>query len=313
VKRIAVSHGAIALVLLAIAAVAAYELSQMDLATADIARVLPFLLVGILAGLAILATLITGLWLTRGVRKLAENERSAREEMTRTMEVKSQFLDNTWHQLRTPLSSIIGFGEMLLREARLLPKQRGYVTNILGSGHQLLTVVNDILALSEVESGRIELSLERVQVRDLLGRACQLTETLSTEKSIDVEVEAAEDIFVSADLKRLQQVVLTLLSNAIKVTPAGGRVSVQAVVDGKFAQLALADGGMGIPPKDRLTIFDGFRSDAAGGLDDSRLGLALARRLVLLQGGRIDVESEVGKGSRFIFTIPLAEPMRQAA
>jgi signal transduction histidine kinase len=313
----AIGHGSIILFLLAIAAVAAYRLSQTDPTLKEATSDSLLWLMGALLLLALAVTIATGLRTSRVVRR-ADKERAARQQRDHELEAKSQFLDGTWHQLRTPLNSMIAFAEMLQREeaGQLLPEQRRYVESILGGGHHLLMLVNDILALSEIEAGRVELSLGQVGVGDLLGRAVQLSETLAKEKSIEIEVETREDLVVSADASRLQQVVLNLLSNAIKSTPTGGRVRLQADRQGMFARIAVADSGAGMAPKVRERIFEGFqRGEGVSGADpeDSGLGLALARRLVLLQGGRIEVASEVGQGTRFIFTVPLVDPVRQAA
>ena len=244
---------------------------------------------------------------------------SANKELATLSRVKSQFLANMSHELRTPLNAIIGFSEMLQREAfgPLQPKQRRYVDNILNSGRHLLTLINDVLDLSKVEAGKMELKLGRVIVRDLLRDTATVMKGMADRKEIGLEAEEpSDDLCVSGDVIRLKQVIFNLLSNAIKFTPARGSVRLRAAAGQGFAAISVEDSGVGIAPEDHLRIFDEFQQLASG---DSRefqgtgLGLALTRRLVQLHGGQITVASEVGKGSTFTFTIPLAVEQSLAA
>ncbi len=270
---------------------------------------------------------MTALLLSRTVeleeahRQLAE-ERTALEAANRRLEeatrLKSQFLANMSHELRTPLNGIIGFSEMLQRQSfgPLQPKQGRYVDNILTSGRHLLTLINDILDLSKVEAGKMEIKRERVSLSTLLPETATLIRGMADKKGIAVEVEGATDIDVLGDAARLKQVLLNLLSNAIKFTPAGGRVRIAASAIAGFAVVAVIDTGIGIALKDQARIFEEFQQvdgTESREFQGTGLGLALTRRLVELHGGRIQVKSEVGKGSRFTFTVPLATAMGAAA
>jgi signal transduction histidine kinase len=243
----------------------------------------------------------------------------ANKELAALSRVKSQFLANMSHELRTPLNAIIGFSEMLQREAfgPLQPKQRRYVDNILSSGRHLLILINDVLDLSKVEAGKMELRLATVSVRELLGDTVTVMKGMADRKEIALEVEEPpRELCVSADAIRLKQVIFNLLSNAIKFTPAGGSVRLRAAAGQGFAAISVEDTGVGIAPEDHQRIFDEFQQLASG---DSRefqgtgLGLALTQRLVQLHGGQITLASEVGKGSTFTFTIPLAAEQSLAA
>ncbi|TMG37475.1 MAG: hypothetical protein E6H92_08125 [Chloroflexi bacterium] len=244
---------------------------------------------------------------------------SANKELAALSRIKSQFLANMSHELRTPLNAIIGFSEMLQREAfgPLQPKQHRYVDNILSSGRHLLTLINDVLDLSKVEAGKMELRLGRVAVRDLLRETATVMKGMADRKEISLDAEeTSESLCVTGDVIRLKQVIFNLLSNAIKFTPAGGSVRLRAAAGQGFAVISVEDTGVGIASEDQQRIFDEFQQLASG---DSRefqgtgLGLALTQRLVDLHGGQITVASEVGKGSTFTFTVPLAAEQSLAA
>jgi len=237
------------------------------------------------------------------------------EEATRH---KSQFLANMSHELRTPMNAVIGFSEMLQRESfgPLQPKQRRYVDNILTSGRHLLTLINDILDLSKVEAGKMEIKRERIALASLLSDTATLIRGMADRKGIAVDVEVPGQIILLGDAARLKQVLFNLLSNAVKFTPSGGQVRLTAAASGAFASISVIDNGIGIALKDQLHLFEEFHQ--VDGTDSREyqgtgLGLALARRLVELHGGTIELESDTGKGSRFTFTVPLANPAEAAA
>jgi signal transduction histidine kinase/ActR/RegA family two-component response regulator len=258
--------------------------------------------------------------------------RRAKEAADAASHAKSEFLASMSHELRTPLNSVIGFSE-ILRDQRFGPlnqRQARHVENVLTSGRHLLQLVNDVLDLSKVESGRMDLLLVPIDLRETLGEAVAIVQALAEAKQVEIEVSlpAARPALV-ADQGKLKQVLYNLLTNAVKFTPSGGRVRVEAqalatpagaaAAGPGMLQVAVADTGTGIPLKDQLRIFEAFEqaeSPLSRINTGTGLGLALTRRLVELHGGRIWVESSgTGKGSCFRFTLPLAlgEPAAEAA
>jgi signal transduction histidine kinase len=224
---------------------------------------------------------------------------------------KSEFLANMSHELRTPLNAIIGFSEVLEDRmfGELNEKQAQYISVILSSGRHLLSLINDILDLSKVEAGRMELELAPVNVQMALDNTLVLVRERAMRHGVALELTVDEAIGeIEADERKLKQVVLNLLSNAVKFTPDGGKVAVRAMpVDGAV-QVSVTDTGIGIAPEDQGAIFEEFRQvggDHAGKREGTGLGLPLARKFVELHGGRLWVESEVGRGSTFTFTLPL--------
>jgi signal transduction histidine kinase/DNA-binding response OmpR family regulator len=223
---------------------------------------------------------------------------------------KSEFLASMSHELRTPLNAIIGFSEVLLERlfGELTAKQEEYLRDILDSGRHLLSLINDILDLSKVEAGRMELELGWFSLPEALENGLTMVRERASRHGIalSLEVDPALDV-IEADERKLKQVVFNLLSNAVKFTPDGGRVGITAGLEGGRARVTVSDTGIGIALEDQMRIFEEFQQ--VGGLDgQSRegtgLGLALARRFVELHGGRLSVESTVGQGSRFTFTLP---------
>jgi signal transduction histidine kinase len=228
---------------------------------------------------------------------------------------KSEFLANMSHELRTPLNAIIGFSQVL-RQRLFGPvneKQEEYLDDILASGHHLLSLINDVLDLSKVEAGQVELEVATFSLREALERGVVMVREPATERGVAVGLEPAPDVdLVDGDERRLRQVVFNLLSNAVKFTPQGGSVVVSSArVDGEV-QVSVTDTGPGIATEDRERIFDEFQQTEVGvqQREGSGLGLALSKRLVELHGGRIWVESEPGHGSCFVFTLPIREASR---
>ena len=222
---------------------------------------------------------------------------------------KSEFLANMSHELRTPLNGIIGFSEVLDDRmfGELNEKQGEYVRVILNSGRHLLSLINDILDLSKVEAGRMELELGTFNLRMALENALTLIRERATRHGLALGLtvdETLEDIV--ADERKLKQVLLNLLSNAVKFTPEGGRIDVRALPANGTVEVSVTDTGFGIAAEDQEAIFEEFRQvgNAARKREGTGLGLALARKFVELHGGRLWVKSEVGRGSTFTFTIP---------
>ncbi|MET0345105.1 MAG: GAF domain-containing protein [Casimicrobiaceae bacterium] len=236
------------------------------------------------------------------------------EAKSRQLEIaskhKSDFLANMSHELRTPLNAIIGFSEVLAERmfGDINTKQAEYVNDIQESGRHLLSLINDILDLSKVEAGRMELELAQFD----LPHAIDNTLVLLREKAQRRGIALAREIdprlgAVNADERKVKQVLLNLLSNAVKFTPEGGRIGVRAgIVDGA-AQIAVTDSGVGIAPDDQAAVFEEFRQVGAPSakVEGTGLGLAISRKFVELHGGKIWVESRVGSGSTFTFTLPL--------
>jgi signal transduction histidine kinase len=224
---------------------------------------------------------------------------------------KSEFLANMSHELRTPLNAIIGFSEVLSERmfGELNPKQAEYMQDIHASGRHLLSLINDILDLSKIEAGRMELELARFSLPAALENALTLVRERAERHGLSVGLTVDPRVGeLAGDERKIKQILLNLLSNAVKFTPEGGRVAVAAVPADGFVEVSVTDTGIGIAPEDQEVIFEEFRQaggDYARKREGTGLGLALARRFVELHGGRIWVKSEVGKGSTFTFTIPV--------
>jgi signal transduction histidine kinase len=214
------------------------------------------------------------------------------------------------HELRTPLNAIIGFSEVLLERmfGELNPKQEEYLQDIMTSGRHLLSLINDILDLSKVEAGRMELELSAFDLPAALEGCLTLVRERATRHGIALDLAVDERLGqIVADERKVRQVVLNLLSNAVKFTPEGGRVAVGGARADGDVEISVSDTGIGIAQDEQEAIFEEFRqadSDYTRKREGTGLGLTLARKFVELHGGRIWVKSELGKGSTFTFTLP---------
>jgi len=232
-------------------------------------------------------------------------------EVERANKLKSEFLSSMSHELRTPLNAILGFSELMLDGTGgvLSEKQARWVGHISKAGKHLLQLISDILDLAKIEAGQVDLTLEAFAVETALPEVMSNVRPLAMAKQIRLEVHGDTGVCLIADRLRFKQVLYNLLSNAIKFTPPGGGVRVGVEGGLERAVITVADTGVGIRPEDLDTIFEEFRQvgETTGGVrEGTGLGLAIARRHIEQQGGTIRVESSVGVGSRFIFTLPCA-------
>jgi signal transduction histidine kinase/HAMP domain-containing protein len=240
------------------------------------------------------------------------------QEKTRQLEAankhKSDFLANMSHELRTPLNAIIGFSEVMLSGmAGTMPdKQKEFIGDIRDSGKHLLALINDILDLSKIEAGRMELDIVRFDVQSAMANAMTLVRGRADRHGIKLGAEISGEVgSYDGDERKFKQIVLNLLTNAVKFTPEGGRVTVGAQRKNGAYVFSVSDTGVGIAPEDQAKIFEEFRqvgTDYARKAEGTGLGLALTKRLVELHGGSLHVKSAVGEGSTFTFDLPIATP-----
>jgi PAS domain S-box-containing protein len=240
-------------------------------------------------------------------RQLEERNR----EVERANRMKSEFLARMSHELRTPMNAIIGFSDLLAEESdgALGDTYKGYVARIRQGARHLLDLINDVLDLSKIEAGRIELSPEDISASAALAEVLSVIRPLAEAKKLEVRSELPAEVWVRADRTCLKQILYNLLSNAVKFTPEGGRVWVEATVEDGRVSISVSDTGVGIPAPEHAAIFEEFhqvRPGAGGAREGTGLGLAITKRLVELHGGTIRVTSEPEKGSRFTFAVPAA-------
>ena len=238
-------------------------------------------------------------------------ERKLVDEVKRASKAKSEFLSRMSHELRTPLNAILGFGQLLERQ-KPTEVQRKRVGYILSAGKHLLDLINEVLDISRIEAGRMQLSLEPVCVADALEETLDLMRPLATERSIQLSASADIDagVHVLADRQRFKQVLVNLLNNAVKYTPFFGGVAVSYHVPGnEKVRVLVSDTGPGIPAEKLARLFTPFERLGAeqSAIEGTGLGLALSQRLMDAMGGSIGVESAVGKGSTFWIELPLAK------
>jgi signal transduction histidine kinase len=246
--------------------------------------------------------------LAENVNRMNDDLRHLYGELESASRHKSEFLANMSHELRTPMNAIIGFSQVLRERVfgEVNEKQEEYLDDILSSANHLLALINDILDLSKVEAGQIELELAPFSLGEALEHGVVMVRERATKDGVQVALTAVPEVDVIGDERRIRQVIFNLLSNAVKFTPAGGTVDVGAAQQNGEITVSVADTGPGIAPADQERIFEEFQQTEAGGQESegTGLGLALSKRFVELHGGRIWVESEPGKGSTFAFTLP---------
>jgi len=253
--------------------------------------------------------------LTVEVRQTAKRLEPLNTDLDAAMKTKDQFLSNISHELRTPLNSIIGFTDLLLTEelgAPLSAQQRDFLETVARNGKQLLELINELLDLQRIAAGRMELKSEAFDLADLMAEAAGTVHAQIQKHGHELVVTPPpKSLRVQGDRGRVRQILLNLLSNAIKFTPDGGRITLAASAENgeDEAEIAVTDTGIGIAAEDQAKLFKEFSqldASASRKYEGTGLGLALSRRLVEMQGGEIGVESEVGKGSTFWFTLPQA-------
>jgi two-component system, NtrC family, sensor kinase len=249
---------------------------------------------------------------------IEELKRTSRELELASLH-KSEFLANMAHEVRAPLNAVIGFSEVLLQQmfGPVNEKQAEYLRDILDSGRHLLALINDILDLSKVEAGQMDLERSTFWLPEVVQSAVHMFRETAIRREVDLQLKVADDVGeIEADLRRIRQVLFNLLSNAIKFTGAGGRVDVRASLRDDVVEIRVVDTGVGINGMDQERIFEPFQQAGdheAAQAEGTGLGLSIVRRFVELHGGRIWVESEPGKGSAFAFQIPVQQPAGTAS
>ena len=235
----------------------------------------------------------------------------ANQELRKAAQAKSNFLAHMSHELRTPLNVIIGFSQLMTDEVpgKINNEQRQCLDDILSSGKLLLNLIDEVLDLSKIESGKMKLRLTNITLTEVIEsvRSAMMPLIAPRKQSLDIEVEEGLPL-VHADNAKVRQVLLNLLSNATRFTPDGGKLKIEAVKEGDWCQVSVIDNGIGIKKEDQERIFEPFCQLDNPLTKEKRgvgLGLTVVKQIIEKHGGRIWVETEYGKGSRFTFTLPL--------
>jgi PAS domain S-box-containing protein len=243
------------------------------------------------------------------LKKTREALVTAKEEAERSNRFKDQFLSTMSHELRTPLNAVVGFSDLLSEEhyGPLNDRQMRYVNHIRAGGKHLLRLINDILDLSRIEAGRLQLAIENVPVRQSLVEVIDTMRPLADKKSQTLCHESVSDVAVKADSTRFKQILMNLIGNAVKFTPEGGKIELKVKEFDEIVRVEVHDSGPGIAPEEQKRIFEAFYrlSHAEKSTEGTGLGLAITQRLVELQGGQLGIESDLGRGSCFHFTMPI--------
>ena len=301
----------------------AYYLSTKRIQVQITSRVLLSIVVFVLLIVFVILP-VYSIIVTHEIRKRRRVEKAllqAKEEAERASKFKDRFLSTMSHELRTPLNAILGFSDLLAdtRCGELNERQQRYVAHITTGGRHLLRLISDILDLSKIEAGRMELSFEDLSVRGIFAEVVSALRPLAEKKTQTLSALADPGLAVHADATRFKQILMNLVGNAIKFTPEGGRIELAAQQLERQVKVQVRDNGPGIPPDEQKRIFDAFyRLRKSGdGVEGTGLGLAITESLVKLQGGTLGLESIPGSGSCFYFSLPVAsavlEPRTQPA
>jgi signal transduction histidine kinase len=255
---------------------------------------------------------IVGAMLDITERKEAESEIiNAKIEAEAASRTKSEFLTTISHELRTPLNAIIGYSDMLIEEdfGKINDKQKRFSQHIHNSGKHLLELINDILDISKIESGKLELLYEDFILKDLMENVENIVKPLAIKKQIDLCFPADYEILsIKADRVKFKQILYNIMNNAVKFTPEKGTVVVSTKIKGNNLEVSVKDNGIGISEESQKHLFTPFYqadSSCSREYQGTGLGLSLVRKLVNLHGGKVTVESVLGKGSTFTITIPI--------
>jgi CheY-like chemotaxis protein len=244
------------------------------------------------------------------IRKANQELEARNREVEKANHLKSEFLASMSHELRTPLHTIIGFTELIQEESQgpLNDQQKRFLGHVHHDSVHLLELINDILDLSKIEANRMELRIENFDACEVIRESVTGIAPSANAKNIAIEEHIEQPVFVRADRLRFREIMTNLLSNAVKFTPKNGRVRIDwTLTEGSMVAISVSDTGIGIAPDDQAVIFDRFRqvgSATSGVREGTGLGLAIVKRLVEMHGGAMTVESTVGKGSVFTFTMP---------
>ncbi len=266
-------------------------------------------------GLTVLAQIFSNALSTvdaeREILALRAQSEAARETAETANRAKTDFISSMSHELRTPLNAILGFGQLLASDTDLAPQHADFSREIVSAGNHLLNLVNEVLDLARIDSGRVDLSLEAVSCPEVITETVSLIEPFAEKEGIRLIAGPHEELCVIADRDRLKQVLVNLLSNAVKYNSPEGSVTVTLARDGETVRISVSDTGMGIPEEKRAELFTQFNrlGRESGEIEGSGIGLALSRRLVTLMGGTIGAESEPGTGSTFWIKLPVTDAL----
>ncbi len=266
-------------------------------------------------GLAVLAQIfsnaLSSVDAEREILALRAQSEAAREAAENANQAKTEFISSMSHELRTPLNAILGFGQLLTSDDELAPQHADFSREIVTAGNHLLNLVNEVLDLARIDSGRVDLSLESVSCPEVITETVSLIEPFAEKEGIRLISGPYEELCVIADRVRLKQVLINLLSNAVKYNSPQGSVTVTLAREGEEVRMSVIDTGIGIPEEKQAELFTQFNrlGRESGKIEGSGIGLALSKRLITLMDGTIGAESVPGNGSTFWVKLPITESL----